>query len=267
MQVPGKRIAPRISTGQERREIKLKNFFFLTALACWLLAANLLPGITSTVFGQSSPATTNPSLWQRMQRINARTRNVRDLSADFEQEKFTAMLEQPLVSRGTVRLRGSVMLWKTQSPEPTVMRIDPNSIQIYYPNQKTLEVYPTEQKLASLVASPLPRLEVLEKYFTFSELPLKQMGQSDESRFLALQLKPLGELSQHVKSVRVLLETRTGFIIRMEMTDTDQDRTVLTFSHIKTNTGVRAPSVQLDLPKDVKVTHPLAGLEQGAGEK
>ena len=104
------------------------------------------------LLAQTRPAVVDPALWQRLEQINTRSAKVVDLTACFEQQKFTPMLEQPLVSHGTLAIRGPVMLWKTVEPEPTQMRIDPKQIQIYYPDQKTVEVYPIEQKLASLAA-------------------------------------------------------------------------------------------------------------------
>ncbi|HWB52958.1 MAG TPA: hypothetical protein VG722_02155, partial [Tepidisphaeraceae bacterium] len=79
--------------------------------------------------------------------------------------------------------------------------------------------------------------------------------------YLALRLTPIGEMSRHVRQVRVLLAVESGFIVRMELTDADEDRTVISFSDIHTNVGLSEADVELKLPEDVKVTHPLAGLE------
>ena len=85
------------------------------------------------------------------------TTKIADLTADFEQQKFTAMLKKPLISSGAVAVRGSAMLWKTRKPEPSELQIDQKEVRIYYPAQETIEVYQVEQKLGQLAASPLPR--------------------------------------------------------------------------------------------------------------
>ena len=209
------------------------------------------------LLAQTKPANIDPILLRQLQAINVKTVSVKSLTANFQQQKFTAMLTQPLVSHGKLIARGPVMLWNTTDPEVTQMRIDPDQIEIYYPSQKTVEVYPIEQKLATLAASPLPKLSVLEKYFTFRDLPLQPNPHHD----IYLQLTPIGELSQHIKEVKVLLDSETGLLVRMELVDTDQDTTVIAFSNIRTNAAVADTQMELKLPRDVKVTHPLAVLE------
>lgn len=206
---------------------------------------------------QTRPAGIDSALWQQLQQINAKTTSIHDLTADFTQQKFTAMLAQPLVSHGNLDILGSVMLWNTTDPENTQMHIDAHQIQIYYLSQKTLEVYDIAQKLASLAASPLPKLSILEKYFTFAALP----ADKNSPNTLSVQLNPIGDLTKHVQNVRVLLDVNTGLLLRMELTDTDQDRTVISFSNIHTNIGLHPDDVTMKLPRNVKVTHPLAGLD------
>jgi outer membrane lipoprotein-sorting protein len=209
------------------------------------------------LLAQTKPAGIDPVLLRKLEAINLKTASVTSLTANFQQQKFTAMLTQPLVSYGKLIARGPVMLWSTADPEVTQMRIDSKQIEIYYPSQKTVEVYPIEQKLATLAASPLPKLSILEKYFTFHELPMEQNPRHQ----IYLQLTPIGELSQHIKEVKVLLEADTGLLMRMELVDTDQDTTIIDFSNIRTNIAVDDTDMELKMPRDVKVTHPLAGIE------
>jgi outer membrane lipoprotein-sorting protein len=210
----------------------------------------LLSILLPFLLAQTRPADIDPILWHKLQAINAKTGSVTSLTADFQQQKFTAM-------HGKLIARGPIMLWSTTDPEVTQMRIDAKQIEIYYPSQKTVEIYPIEQKLATLAASPLPKLSVLEKYFTFQELPMEPNPHHE----ICLQLTPIGELSQHIKEVKVLLEAETGLLVRMELVDSDEDTTAIDFSNIHTNAPVSDAGVELNLPRDVKVTHPLAGME------
>jgi outer membrane lipoprotein-sorting protein len=172
------------------------------------------------------------------------------------------MLKKPLVSSGQVFVRGSSMLWETRKPEPGTLQINDKEARIYYPAQKTIEVYAVRQKLGQLAASPLPRLSVLLEHFSFKPLPLSEMGENDEARFFAAEMTPTDpELREHVDRVRVLLDATRGLINRLEMTDADGDRTLITFSNVRTNVGVKDEQLAIAAPKDVKVTRPLAGLE------
>src|SRR5690348_2310902 len=70
------------------------------------------------------PASVDPALWERMTRVNDLATKVADLTAHFEQQKFTPMLKKPLTSSGTVRVLGSTMRWDTTKPEPSVIFAD-----------------------------------------------------------------------------------------------------------------------------------------------
>src|SRR5262245_54563232 len=115
----------------------------------------------------STQPTTNPALWNQMVEIDSRAAAAKNLAADFEQKKFTALLKKPLVSSGKIRVAGDTMRWDTDKPETNVLLISPAEVKMYYPKQKTVEVYRVDQKLGQLAASPLPRLEALKQHFSF----------------------------------------------------------------------------------------------------
>src|SRR5207248_2091627 len=119
-----------------------------------------------------------------------------------------------------------------------------------------------QQKLAQIAASPLPRLADLLQHFTFEPLPLAQMQATDAARYLAVKMTPTeAELREHVDQVHVLLDTTTGLIAKLEMTDPDGDRTLITFANAKINTGLRDDDLQIKAPADVKITRPLQAIE------
>jgi outer membrane lipoprotein-sorting protein len=208
-----------------------------------------------------------------MLQIDAHGAKITDLRADFTQEKFTPLLKKPLISTGTIRIKGTAALWKTVTPSPTVMRIDAKEARLYFPEQKVVEVYAVDQQLGSLAASPFPRLEVTKKYFTFERIPARELSpDADEAKHLALRMKPIdAELKKHLDEVSVLLEISSGLVLEAQTIDADGDRTVLKFSNIKTNTGLKEDDLAMDLPPGVKVTHPLDGLggapPSSSGEK
>lgn len=218
--------------------------------------------LSAAVPAQTQP-TTSPALWQRMTEIDAKGAAVVDLTADFEQRKFTPLLKKPMVSTGTVKARGAAMLWDTQKPQPTVMLVDETGVSMYYPAEKTVEIYPLEGQLGSLAASPLPRLELLKQHFSFEE----QADAQPIAGKLALKLTPLaGVIREHVDRVHVLLDVERGLIDRFELIDVDGERTVITFSNIKTNTSMKDADLQLKLPGNVKTVRPLEKIGAGSGK-
>jgi outer membrane lipoprotein-sorting protein len=213
----------------------------------------------------SRPANVDAAAWQRMLAIDARAGEVSDLAADFEQQKFTAMLKKPLVSSGRVYVRGSTMRWDTRKPDPNELLITDREVRIYFPAQKVVEVYQVQEKLGQLAASPLPRLAVLQKHFSFEPIPVADMGGKDGSeKYFAVRMTPTQpELREHIEQVRVLLDVQRGLIARLEMRDMDGDRTLITFSNAQTNVGLKDEQLKLSAPADVKITRPLAAVEGG----
>jgi outer membrane lipoprotein-sorting protein len=205
--------------------------------------------------------TTDPSLWTKLSGIDQRAGQIKSLSAQFNQQKFTALLRKPLESTGRIRIKGPVIRWDTVKPEPSVLFIDQGEARVYYPTQKTLEVYPLDKRLADLAASPLPRLDVLKERFSIEQIPVADLDKSAaEKDFIALRLTPRdASLAEHVKQVCVLLDIAKAYIMKAQMTDSDGDRTVLSFKDVQLNADVG--DLALVVPPGTAVTHPLEGLD------
>ena len=218
-----------------------------------------------TTLPAAPPAGLDPALWSRMTRVDALADKITDLTADFEQQKFTPLLKKPMVSTGAVRAKGAAMLWDTRQPEPTMMRVDEKEVRIYYPSQKTVEIYPIAGQLSALAASPLPRLAALLPHFKFaaaSDQDIgKDMGELDRANQLALRLTPIdAALREHVDAVTVLIDAQRGFILAFKLIDADGERTVIRFFNVKTNANLDDSRLQLNLPADVKTVRPLENL-------
>ena len=208
-----------------------------------------------------STAPADAALWTRLAEIDARAAKVKSLAANFEQQKFTALLRKPLVSTGRVRVHGAVMRWDTRQPEASVLFIDAHEARVYYPSQKTLEIYPLDKRLGELAASPLPRLDALRTRFSFEQIPVGELDKSvGPKQFIALRLTPTDEsLRQNVQQVRVLLDISGAYVVKAEVTDGDGDRTVLSFPEVRLNADVG--DLTLSVPPGTTVTHPLEGMD------
>src|SRR6476646_9241805 len=90
------------------------------------LFASLLVVVLARAQATSAPATapttasigSSAAFERRLAAIDERASKVRDLVADFAQEKRSTVLRKPLVSRGAVRSKGGLSLWETTEPEP-----------------------------------------------------------------------------------------------------------------------------------------------------
>ena len=203
--------------------------------------------------------TEDPALTRQLEAIDARAAKIKDFAADFRQEKSTTLLKKPLVSDGEVRVSGHVIRWDTRNPEPAVLYSDGKEVRMHYPGQKLLEVYPIDRRLGDLAASPLPRLGTLREHFTLARATdTKSFKPPKGRRVLALRLTPAdASLRQHVDVVRVLLDIEAAHILELEIVDADGDRTHVSFTKVRLDTGLRADDLKLDVPPGTTVSRPL----------
>ena len=217
--------------------------------------------------GSSSPATTGdvkatePSddeLTTQLEAIEAQTREIQDLTADFQQHKYTTLLKKPLVSSGTLRIKGSAMRWDARKPQPNVIAIDESSIQMYYPRQKALEIYPIERRLSQLAASPIFRLDAMRDHFAIERSEWTDETVDVPEEHLTIRLLPTRlELREHLESVTILFNLESGQVAAAAIAYPDQDRLVLIFANVHINTGLSDEDVALVVPEGTTITRPL----------
>ncbi len=230
------------------------------SLLAFLMVSRAL-GEIATTLPAAAPAGIDAPLWASMKQVDARASAIADLTADFEQLKFTPLLKKPMTSSGTVLAKGNIMLWTTRVPEPTVMRVDETEIQVYYPTQKTVEIYPLSGRLAELASSPVPRLAALLDHFSFLPAPVEDLGEKSGPGRLALRMIPTDKtIAEHVARASVLIDSDRGFILALKMTDPDGEHTEIRFSNVRTNTNLDKARLMLTLPQGVKTVHPLEGV-------
>jgi outer membrane lipoprotein-sorting protein len=209
----------------------------------------------------AAPAGVDATFWKQLVAIDARGAAVKDLTADFTQEKTMPLMKKPLVSAGTIKIKDNAALWHTTRPAPTVMRIDAKELRMYYPEQKAMEVYAVDQRMGPLAASPFPRLALLKPHFSFERIPARELqADADDAKLVGVKMRPINaDLRKHIDEVSVLLEVDTGLARRARTVDPDGDKIVLTFSNMKPNAGLTERDVELNVPAGVTVTRPLEG--------
>ncbi|MFN5944923.1 MAG: outer membrane lipoprotein carrier protein LolA [Phycisphaerae bacterium] len=239
------------------------------AHACCLFAAGLvatceLHAAQSAAQPPEKPAAESPQtqppadsqLDAAMQAVDDRIANIEDLRANFEQRKSSAMLRQPMVSTGEVIARGDVVLWRTQQPRKSDMRVGPGEIRLLYPDDKLLEIYPVHNA-KGIAGGPLPRLNELRELFTFARASEPPASAST----LQVLLTPRSqELKNAVATVMVTIDTSVPCVTKIVMTDPDGEQTSVEFTQIRINTGVKDVDLALHLPEGTRESKPLEGM-------
>jgi outer membrane lipoprotein-sorting protein len=229
-----------------------------------VLVAALL--IAMGVQPRDAPSTSG--LAARLEAFDQKTRLIEDLSATFEQQKHSALLRKPLISRGRVRVKGDVIRWDTREPIESVIRMDDREARVYYPDQKSLEVYPLVADLRFLAGSPVPRLTDLELHFDIGVCDADGLDEKIAGRpgSLVVELIPKEErLRERVTRIRLVLDEQAGVMRLFELTDPSAELTVIKSTDITLNAGLTDEDVALVAPPDVTVSYPL-GPTEGAGE-
>ncbi len=202
----------------------------------------------------STPTSTDSvSADTKFERLNKVALATHDLTADYVEEKFSVMLTKPLVSTGRVFVKGDRTRWHTMSPHDSTLFTNQSEIAIYFPERKVMEVYAVDRRLRSLVVSPVPNLDTIREQFS-----IEIIEQDRSKSILNLRLTPLGKsLSDYIEEVRVTVDMTVGLAKRVEMIDPTGDRTVVTFTNIRTNVGLTDSDVARHVPVATTIIRPM----------
>jgi len=204
-----------------------------------------------------------PALLEQLKSLDAKLAKIQDMRARFTQAKHVSLPKKPLISQGNVLIKGEHMRWDVTKPRPSTTLTSAKEIRIHYPEQKVVEVYAIDERLSSVIASPMPRLNVLLRNFKVErEAAPKGASEEGEKHRLYLRLSPRGEeLKKHITRVNVTLDTERALAERIEMVDVDGDRTEITFDAIELNVGLKDDAFELKLSAGTRVVHPLEAVE------
>jgi outer membrane lipoprotein-sorting protein len=196
----------------------------------------------------------------KLDALDNRIALIKDLSASFEQQKKSSMLRKPMTSSGVIRLKGDKTRWDTLRPHATTMTIDTSEVRIYYPEQKTVEVYPVQGEMARLASSPIPRMALVREQFTIEEVKPADIDPTAKGDLLGIKLTPRSEsLKEHLRHVRVLIDSSTACARVVEMVDPDGETTRITFSDVKLDQVLKDEDVTFAAPAGTTVSRPLEG--------
>ncbi len=222
----------------------------------------LQPGTTPP--GAESPdnngAETERRFEARLEAFDRAIAGVTDLRANFRQEKHTPLLRRPMVSTGTVLVRGERARWDTREPRPSTMTLAAGEIRIYYPDARVVEIYQAQGEMREVAASPLPRLKDLRERFEIREIPAIEVDGGADADMFAARLEPRNDgLREHIDFIRVLIDPATPCIRILEIVDPDGERTRVELTDVRVSTGIKDEELALTPPKGVREIRPGGG--------
>ena len=182
-----------------------------------------------------------------VQRIREAHEKTKDFSADLLQEKKISLLKEKVLSKGRIRFkkpdRISIEFF---SPDSTQMVYDGKTFLLYFKAEKMAERYQVQ-------GNPL-----IEKYMLFSKDPFQEkLAQwkivEDQESFLVIEILPKAKDALFIRT-NMWISKKDWLINGMELVERNGDTTILRYSNMRVNTGLKDSDFAIQLPKDVKVT-------------
>ncbi len=228
----------------------------------WYLPSALFAGLCcSAIIAGDESQPPRDDFQTRLEAVDRLAESISDLTSRFVEQKHTALLKQPMVSKGRIRIKGSHTLWETVEPHRTTTLVDAKRVRIHYPRRRVVEVYPIDDQLRQLFVSPVPRWAPLRDHFSIESVPAGDVPDEylEKERFLSVRLTAKDDsLRRYVGRVDVVIDTTTGCAVRVDMIDGDGERTTITFSETKTNSGLGDRHFEFAAPEGTRIVYPLS---------
>ncbi|MGE5894962.1 MAG: LolA family protein [bacterium] len=163
-------------------------------------------------------------------------KEIKTLSADFSQEKHSAMLTAPLVSKGQFTYKAPDKVAWIYTGQIQIVS-DGKTLTIYYPEIEEAQVLPVQKSMISL---PLNfNLEEFRRSFDLTAV--------EKGGLYRVSLAPIREKSMFARMVITL--TPEGIPQSVEIVEKGGDRSIIAFKNQKVNKRVSEKIFSLDLPK------------------
>jgi outer membrane lipoprotein carrier protein len=163
---------------------------------------------------------------------------VNDFTAEITQEKQLSLMKRKMVASGEVRFKKpDIFYMELYSPYASRVLLKDNSLTLKIPNEGI------RQKMA------LPHEQGLGRWFEFLDRPIKALPEGFDIRAerqggtILLQIFPRKKGA--MKELQLVFQ-QGGELKRLVIEENNRDKTVITFSNMKKNTGLREKDFHLD---------------------
>ena len=245
---------------------------FIAVLLTWPATNNGQEAIstsqsTTTLQNNTAFKELDADLAESLANFDKRLAAIKHFRASFIQDKKTPLLRNPMRSSGILLAQGPQMRWNTTEPYASVMVIDQrpghNEILFYYAEDALLEIHPLNHELGRLAGFPLPSFLELAQHYSIEKDPTPLTDERGSG--LGLRLVPKDEATrQHLQQLRLLVDSTTGLIWKVEITEEEGSHTLLTFQELDTKTPVTSEALELNVPIGTEIirTSPEPVVEQ-----
>ena len=187
-----------------------------------------------------------------LERVRGAQKQLRTMTAEFVQERETALLAEPETARGTFYFAAPDRVrWAYRSPNPMQVVIDRQEMVTWYQDLGRAERvqigHYADQVMKYLGASN--SLDLLSQYFTLAVTFPK-----DTSRPYELALTPrFARVAKKLKAMHVWIDPQLYLPVRLRYEEPDGDVTEYRFEKVRVNGDLPADTFVLKLPPGTPV--------------
>ncbi|MGB0766538.1 MAG: LolA family protein [Phycisphaeraceae bacterium] len=186
--------------------------------------------------------------WERLAKVLETSPTPKTVRGTFEQVRTSLLLSEPITSEGSFISAGAVSRWSLGKPDSIEVRLDAESMRIYYAEDNVLEIYPvTEQSIPAL--NQRPDLERLASDF-------RLVGIDIDERVVSIELVAKGKMRKHLQALRLVYDANKGVLRQLVTTDPAGDTTRMTLTNIVIDEPIEEQALDLEVPDDARVERP-----------
>ena len=221
-------------------------------------AAALLLLFAAAAVAQDSP--TDVAAKAALEKLAAKMKDVRTLTAKVVQSRRTELLDKPIVSSGTMAYRRSParLVFQLSEPRRAEIHLDQGSYQVYRPDEKRLERidFSGEDVTSKILMVFEPKAEEIGKAFAVR-------GGESKDGAIEVRLESSNEqLRKRMKKIALTVAEADGALRRIAYTDSEGDEIQFDLADVVINPDLPAGIFELKTPEGTRVLRRTVALDK-----
>lgn len=208
--------------------------------------------------GQDAPA--DAAAKAALEKLAAKMKDVRTLTAKVVQSRKTELLDKPIVSSGTMAYRRTParLVFHLTEPRRAEIHLDQTSYQVYRPDEKRLERidFAGEDVTSKILMVFEPKADDIGKAFTVR-------GGASKDGAIEVHLDSTNEqLRKRMKKIVLTVAEADGALRRIAYTDSEGDEIQFDLSEVVVNPELAAELFTLKTPEGTRVLRRTVALDK-----
>jgi outer membrane lipoprotein-sorting protein len=197
------------------------------------------------------PAPADESAKEALRKLSVRMKDARTLTAKIVQKRTSALLADPITSKGTLFYRRDPgkLVFRMSDPRETWIHLDKDAYQVYRPGEKRLEriEFQSDELAPRLFMVFEPKEAEIGKAFAI------RRGESPPGEIL-VRLEPLDPKTRRAFSrLSLVLGQEDGALRRIAYTDPEGDDVQFDLSEVAINSELPPGTFELVVPEGTRI--------------